>query len=75
MPGHQTPQIVDIEVRGVDHQIGLFLQRLQHLPFLGDAIRHRSVKRQRMPPSGFGEAAGQHLVTAIEEQYLHIAMG
>jgi hypothetical protein len=58
---------VDVEIAGVEHHVGLGLERLEHLPFAFDALLEGCFA-DRMPASRALVAAHEHISRRIEEQ-------
>ncbi len=72
VPGDQTPQVARRQLRGIDHQIGLFPQARHDPALVGDAVGDRTVEGERMAPARFVEATAQDLVLAVQEQELRL---
>ena len=72
VPADQTPQVARRQLRGIDHQIGLFPQARHDPALVGDAVGDRTVEGERMAPAGFVEPAAQDLVLAVQEQELRL---
>ena len=62
--GHVRAQLVNVELGGIDHQVGNRANRLQMAPLRPQRSLHRSVNAQRVRPAGFAEAAQQGFAQA-----------
>ena len=65
------PELVDVELAGVDDDVGRLADGLEQLPLEGDALDHAlAAAGQRVAAAGALEAADQHLVGRLEEEDL-----
>ena len=72
MAGQHGAEFGRPQMRGVDHDIGPAAQRRDQFPLMGDAVGQRPFDGERVQAARLGEAAGQHLVVAIDEQQAQI---
>src|ERR1700734_2465449 len=67
----ELAQLVNVELRGVDHHVGHATDRRHSPALLANALEHRYAAAQRMRAARFAEASGQGLVVGFEEHKLH----
>ncbi len=62
-------QLVDVELAGVEHDVGTALELTEELTLVGDALGHAFIGRQRVLAAALLVPAHQHVVGGVEEQH------
>ncbi len=66
------PQLVDVEIGGVQDQVRLAAQLRQQRALTADAVDHPSVALERMRPADVVEPADQRLVRGLQKEHLRM---
>src|SRR3954467_7868408 len=61
-PNDELPQLVNIELAGIDHDIGEFTDRGHQLPLLPKLVAQRSITAERMRTARFAVTPQKRLV-------------
>ena len=70
-PGEQAlAQVTQWQIRGIDHDVGLGSNTIEHHALIGDRGGDSAALAERVAVAGLREAPDQHLVACLEEEDL-----